>query len=248
MSDPITDKECNELSIQVSLDGFSFYAKGERLRERTYNFKEPLSPEQCLEKIKTALTEEELLKTTFDNVNVVYCNELYTLVPKSLFDADKSAEYLKYNTKILSTDYIAHDYIETLELICVYIPFTNINNYFFECFGSFEYNHSITLKLDKLLGNLPLGNEPKIDIFIRKRHFDLVVHSGKQLKLCNTFDHSVPEDIAYHTLFCYEQLGLDPNKDALNIYGSLKEDSETYKLLYTYIRNVNLINEEVLFA
>ena len=150
MSDPEVKKNNNELSIQVRLDGFSFYIKSSSGnapgKKRSFPFEETLNPEKCLAEIKRIFEDESLLDSDFDEVKVVYSNELYTIVPVALFDEEKSAEYLKYTTKILSTDYLAHDVMEGLGLVCIYIPFTNINNYFFECFGSFEYLHAITLE------------------------------------------------------------------------------------------------------
>ena len=86
----------------------------------------------------------------------------------------------------------------------------------------------------------------RVHIFLHGQSFDLIAHTGARLLLCNTFDHSVPEDIAYHTLFCYEQLGFDLNKNVLFIHGDLKEDSDAFRLLYTYVRNITLLPEDYL--
>ena len=136
--------------------------------------------------------------------------------------------------------------MEGLGLVCVYIPFTNINNYFFECFGSFDYLHAITLQLEEILQSKDQSKDPEVNLFLRDQSFDLIAHTGERLQGCNTFDYTVPEDIAYHTLFCYEQLGFDLDKDVLKIHGHLTEESDTFKLLYTYVRNINLLTEDTL--
>ena len=246
--DPELKNTHKTLSIQVRLDGFSFYIKSEPEQElkdaKSFPFEGSLNPEQCLVEIKRIVEDEDLLDLNYDEIKVTYYNELYTLVPEALFDEEKSADYLKYTTKILSTDYLAHDLVDQLGIVCVYIPFTNINNYFFECFGSFEYLHAITLAVGRLLSNSKDTEGAQMHVFLRAHNFDLIAYQGSHLQLCNTFDHSVPEDMAYHILFCYEQLGFDLNKDMLNIHGILEKESDTYKLLYTYVRNINVIPED----
>lgn len=248
MNNPKREREYESLSIQVSLDGFSFCAQAKDGaapdQTQSYSFEGALSPENCLEQIQEIFAEQKVLEYTYENVHVVYVNELYTLVPEALFEEKKSAEYLKYNTKILSTDYLAHDLLEEYGLVCVYIPFTNINNYFFERFGTFEYLHVITKEINELLKNTQDMNGAGINIFVRDTSFDLFAVKGRSIQLCNTFSYLVPEDMAYHILFCYEQLGLKPDRDTLSIHGDMDEDGDTYQLLYTYIRNISSITAE----
>ena len=59
-----------------------------------------------------------------------------TLVPDELFDENTLNDYLKFNTKILETDYLTFDHNESLGIHTVYIPYVNINNQLLEEFAA----------------------------------------------------------------------------------------------------------------
>jgi hypothetical protein len=42
-------------------------------------------------------------------VVLLFSHELYTFVPKEFFIEDEASNYLKFSTKILKTDVVAHD-------------------------------------------------------------------------------------------------------------------------------------------
>ena len=52
----------------------------------------------------------------------------------------------------------------------------------------------------------------------------------------------------YYILFTYEQLELDPNEVALNLTGNIEEDSELYKIAYTYIKDISFVHGFTLSA
>ena len=61
------------------------------------------------------------------------------------------ADYLKFNSKILKSDFIAYDDIRHNEAVNVYVPYVNINNFIYEHFGSFTYRHYSTIVIDEIL-------------------------------------------------------------------------------------------------
>lgn len=99
-----------DLSIQISLSGLSFC-----ILNRTHNhveflhqdaFEKKANPFEALEYLKKALNTHPVLNQTFSSVLVIYQNELSSLVPKELFDKDHLADYLKFNSKILKSDFM----------------------------------------------------------------------------------------------------------------------------------------------
>jgi hypothetical protein len=86
--------EESHLSIQFSLDGFSFciFHKDSKTFKALYdyNFEESNnSPQKLLENISSIFDNEDLLQKKYHSVNISHINELSTLVPKPLFDKDK---------------------------------------------------------------------------------------------------------------------------------------------------------------
>ncbi|GAB4164821.1 MAG: DUF3822 family protein [Winogradskyella sp.] len=231
-----------ELSIQVNLNGLSFC-----ILNRTSNtveflnsipFEQTLNPFDVLNRLKTELSANSLFSDEFDAVNVIHQNELSTLVPRELYNENNKADYLKFNTKILKTDFITHDDIAVNNSVNVYIPYININNFIFETFGAFTYKHSSTILLDTLLQKNLHNKDLAIHLHVNSRMLEVSVTDNKQLQLFNVFEYYSKEDFIYYILFVFEQLKLDVETTVIHLSGTINKDDELYSLLYTYIRHV----------
>ena len=247
------------LSIQVSLDGLSFliYNKdtnaiieSEDIRfresETTINTTSSSIILDLPTNIDNVFKSNTLLNQPFNKVSLYFDNELFTLIPKVFFDNSKISDYLKFNTKVLQTDEMCYDYIENTEIVIVYIPYTNVNNYFFERFGTFDFYHKTSLLIENELKNLtPLTT---VSIYKNSTHFYIVVTKNKETTFLNRFTIQTPEDFIYYTLFTLEQLDINPDTTPISIYGKMVKDDAYYKLAYTYIRDINLKNTLTLLA
>ncbi|SEK30815.1 Protein of unknown function [Aquimarina amphilecti] len=233
------------LSIQVSLNGLSFCAvnsENEIITLEQDNFGIRLSPEQVLNKIKYILDHNTHLKYDFETVEVIYQNDLYTSVPKALFDPELLKDYLKYNIKVLENDFIAYDELNQHEIVIVYIPYTNITNFFFETFGSFTYKHCSTILIDNILSREKNSENTKVYAHMNSTSFDLVVVTKGKLVLSNSYIHETDEDFLYYVMFAAEQLRLNPEELQLVFLGDISKDSSYYTIAHKYIRNVSFGN------
>lgn len=237
----ILHKLNNRLSVQVSLNGLSFLVTNSEFSEVILFHKKTLdystTPEELLMEIETIMFNNEVLNSKFQDVSIVYSTPIYSLVPTSLFDETKASEYLKFNSKILTNDYMAHDVLESQDVVVVYVPFMNINNFFFEKYGSFSYYHSTTVLLKSILEKQKYSL-PKMYLHFQKNSFDCIVLKDGELQLCNTYSYKTPEDFIYYTLFCMEQLKLNPETLPVLLCGEVEKDDENYKMAYTFIRNI----------
>ncbi|MHA7057068.1 DUF3822 family protein [Aquimarina sp. M1] len=231
----------NTLSIQVSLNGLSFCTvntDGEITALEQDNFGVYLSPEQVLEKIKYTFDNNPNLQYDFDTVEVIYQNDLYTCVPKVLFDSESLKDYLKYTIKVLENDFIAYDELDQHEIVIVYIPYANINNFFFETFGTFTYKHATTILIDSILTKEKNSEIISVFAHMSARSFDLVITRKGKLLLGNSYVYETHEDFLYYVMFAAEQLRLNPEEFQLIFLGDISKDSTTCTIAHTYIRNV----------
>ncbi|MBW1296603.1 DUF3822 family protein [Aquimarina litoralis] len=230
------------LSIQVSLNGLSFCISNSEkqiIALEQDNFGINLSPEQVLDKIKYIFDHDPNFKNDFEKIEVIYQNDLYSCVPKALFDKDSLKDYLKYNIKVLENDFIAHDELDQHDIIVVYIPYTNINNFFFETFGSFTYKHATTILIDTLLAKEKNTEATKVFAHMNSKSFDLVITSKGKLLLSNSYPYETEEDFLYYVMFAAEQLRLNPEEFELIFLGTVSETSNCYEIAYKYIRHVD---------
>ncbi|MCI2228195.1 DUF3822 family protein [Polaribacter sp. MSW13] len=237
-----------ELSIQFSLDGFSFCVTNATSKKdlffSEYVFEETQNnPELLLEKIESIFKNDTSLQHEFTSVLVIHQNNLSTLVPNKYFSEKNLSDYLNFNIKTLATDLIAFDDINNLEAKNVYVPYVNINNYLFQNFGEFEYKHHLSILIEKLL---QIKNTEATTMFVNvsKNNFDIVVLKNQKLILSNTFAFHTKEDFIYYILFTAEQLQLNTEELKLQFIGDIEEASEIYKITYQYIRNVSFLESK----
>lgn len=238
----ILNSNYKRLSVQVSLTGLSFLVSNKETQsvlsfsEKKYDSK--VTPEELLEDIITYISNELKDHISFSEVIVIYATHLYTIVPTPLFDETKASDYLKFNSKILANDFISFDSIENKDITSVYVPYININNYFFEQFGSFKYYHASTLLINSILDIEKYTIEPKAYIHVSNEIFDFIVVKNGTLLICNSFLYKTPEDFIYYILFCFEQLNLNPEIVKTVLLGAISQENETYTILYKYVRNI----------
>jgi len=234
------------LSILVSRDGFYFCISQDNKKVTAFyqqKFSSPQRPEELLREIRSALTHsfKEEVSSVFIGVKVIYAHTLYALVPRPYFLEEKLSDYLKFNTRLMSTDEMTYDKLITMNANLVYVPFTNINNFLYDQFGQFTFKHAVGLFVDQCKQKENEGINVYINVY--PTHFDLCVFDDGDLKLCNSFDYFSPEDFVYYVLFVFEQLKLDPETVALFLCGEIDKDSKTFDLLFTYVRDVSFLEK-----
>lgn len=230
-----------KLSIQISLNGLSFFVLDtitqKILLSESIDFNTETTPYLLQKELKKILLKHKLSTEQFHEVVVVHKNDMFCLVPKPLFDDTELPNYLKFNTKLLANDQITYDELENHDIISVYVPFTNINNFIFDLYGAFNYLHHSTVVLQSFL-NQKIGSKPICYCHVGKNSFELGVFDQKRLLLFNQFNYSSKEDFLYYVLFTYEQLGLDIEIVKLKLFGAIEEDDELFNICYQYIKKV----------
>ena len=235
-----------KLSIQFSLDGFSFCTTNthnEVLEFSSYTFsKTKNSPELVLEKLQDIFKKEKSLQYDFETVTVIHQNNLNTLVPNEYFKEDALKSYLKYSIKTIATDLITFDELDFMNSKNVYIPYVNINNFLFQNFGEFEYKHYSSVLLEKLFSIA--SNDVCCYIHVSKSTFDIVIIKNSNLQFFNIFEYRTKEDFMYYVLFTLEQLELSTEETLVSVLGDIEEDSDLFRLMYTYIRNIDFLSSK----
>ncbi|MCX2680890.1 DUF3822 family protein [Galbibacter sp. EGI 63066] len=243
-SNNILHTSFKELSIQVSLSGLSFCildtVENEIETLDTISFEAQSNPESLITHIGNWFEKDQIKDRTFNKIMVIHENELSSFVPKSMFNESNLSDYLKYNVKILGNDYINYDELKSYDLYNVYVPFTNINNYLFEKFGSFEYKHFSSVLVETLINASKIGDKHTIYVYIAQKHFEIIVLYQKKLVLYNTFQYQEKEDFIYYLLFTIEQLHLNPEETPTYLLGDVTEDSELFEIAYKYIRHLEI--------
>lgn len=237
----LKERKNTELSIQFSLDGFSFCIKDFNTNETLF-FKEYIfslkNPEELLKEIVNIFENDSHLQKDFDKVAVIHQNNLASIVPNNFFNDAYLKDYLKFSIKTLPNDFVTFDDIEIIKAKNVYIPYVNINNFLFQNFGEFEYKHHASVLIEKFI-RINSENTKQVFININNNSFDIIVLENKQLILYNNFNYYTKEDFIYYVLFVTEQLNIDKEETPYFLTGKITKDSNLFEILYTYIRKIS---------
>lgn len=247
----ISNKIYKKLSIQVNLNGLSFCIKN------TLNQTIEVYQEANFDSFDKSKTIEENLKfyfksipnfeNTFDEVLILHDNSMNTFVPKSLFDENYLGTYLQYHSKVFDTDYFTYDQLDSNDLVNVYIPYVNFNNFFIEQFGSFEYKHLSTVFLNSVLEKFKNNHEKLMFVYMQRDCFQMIVLNEGKLQLHNYFNYKTKEDFIYYVLFTAEQLHLNPEVFKLLFLGDINQQDEIFQIAFTYIRYVDFFDSNQSF-
>ncbi|WP_310557506.1 DUF3822 family protein [Flavobacterium sp.] len=246
-SPTILDKKYIKLVLQISLSEISFCIV-DTLSNKietigNYPLKKSKSFSEVEEEILSFIKKTPLLQSKFDSILVLHNNNLSAFVPHVLFDEQYLGSYLQYNTKVFETDFFTFDEIPNYDMNSVYIPYVNINNSLIDLYGSFDYKHSYSILVKKVLDLSKNNDEPQVFVHCQNDNFQIIVVKNQKLILFNSFEYKTKEDFIYFLLFTVEQLQLNPEVFHLKMFGGITKDSEIYQIAYKYIRNISLFFE-----
>jgi hypothetical protein len=242
----ITEKSYRKLTLRVATNGFS-YAVTDTLNHSvittcSISFEDFPKTRKTEEHFARAFADQSDLSDPYDEIIVLHDNNLNTLVPNALFDEEFAGSYLQFNTKVFESDFFAHDNLEKNDVVNVYIPYVNINNYLIDQFGPFEYKHASSILIPKLLDYTKNNDVAQMFVHFGSVNFEIIVAQNRKLLLFNSFEYQTPADFVYYLLFTAEQLRLNPEHFPLHILGDLDSESEFYQLAYKYVRHIRLLD------
>ncbi|MHC5354146.1 DUF3822 family protein [Myroides sp. LJL115] len=237
------------LLVQVSSSKFSFVTKNLHTQEVTFFGSEAITNQRTIEQQLDSIFEKyPQLSQEFNHIVIYHDNTLNTFIPKELFDPNNLSAYLQYNTKVFSTDFFDHDYIENLEVHNIHLPFVNLNNYFIDRFGSFTYKNINTELVDILCDKTKTKQEICAFAYIQKDRFEVVVAKEGQLIFFNSFSYQTPSDLVYFILFSFEQLALDPKQTPLYLMGRIDQQDPIYELASRFIQNTSILSDHAFIS
>ncbi len=244
----ITDKNYKKLILNVGLKGFSF-GIFDILQNKILNVKEILFSEfpgvlSVEEGYKIAFNSFGDLSKDYDEVTVIHDNNLSTFVPVALFEEDLLGSYLQYNTKVFETDFFTFDELPQHQMNTVYVPYININNFLLDQFESFDYKHSSTVLVNKILELSKNIDETQVFVHFSDGKFEIIVVQNQQLILYNCFEYITSIDFIYYLLFTIEELQLNPEICKLHLFGKISEEDENFRIAYKYVRHTSLLIQE----
>jgi len=227
------------------LDGFSFALLNIRAQKyiaiEYYDIQNCSTYSEVAEQIDRIIGKQELLQQDFASVSASINNSLSTLIPKALYKEGSGKDILGFNQALLQNEEESKDWLASIQAYNSYVIPQELERCFNKHFPNHSCKHHSSVFIESLLHQFKLQEGCKIYLSVQNKNFEIAVLEGRKLKFYNGYSYRSAEDLIYYLLFACEQLGLNPDKIPLVISGELEEESEVYKFLYRYIRNISFI-------
>jgi len=228
------------LSIQVSLDGFSFLVLAVDSRKVISAKKTPVkisSHKLTARHFSDWVREEPMLNQSYAKVEIFLFEELFTLVPDSV-DPGRLAEVLinPENDRKIFQNKIAEP--EASLLFSVYNEFAGT---VFSHFRNSVWVHPVSV----LLNSFPNAEKPNTGILIQSQNlFFFILKKRNRLLLANCFKAEHSADFLYFLVNTFKQMEVSRNLTLLNVAGTNDNTEKLKQLLTPYFPAISELKSE----
>lgn len=240
------------LSIQISLDGFSFaildIPKGKYVVLKSTRFFLKRS-RLLFMKVKELLGEEEHLNLKYKSVDILYASENFTLVPQPFFQHNVAERFFGFNHEVEKGYTVDKTLMPKAGAWCVFNIPENLKEFLAFKFPRAVIKHNFYPLVERALKenkNSPDRKQVHLNFFLSS--FEMVVLEGTKLQLCNQFSYAGGNDIVFYVLYVFEQLKLAPDTTELVFHGYIQKNDPVCLTFKKYVRKISFAVPTSLFA
>jgi hypothetical protein len=229
------------LSIQVSLDGFSFVINDSNATQSPdyiyINSIENCNPETLTQEL-SAFSGFDLLE--FYAIRIMVHDAFFALVPETIFDLRDMKAYLNLNHPPRLKSKALSNRIKAIQAVCVFSIDHMLYDLLKKKYPGADFCHT-SLPFCKMVVEKAMDG-----CFIQcyEKSVELAIIKDKKLAVYNIFGLNSSDDIVYFVLNAYKSSGLDTLLDPLLISGLLQEKSDVFSLLSKYIKDIQFYSAE----
>lgn len=222
------------LTIQCSLDGFSFAIKNVETTAFT-----KVGTVSSLAKLK----ELNIDTTDFQKVIAIIDNDENTIVPEQFYEDSKKRQYLDF-LELGGEMQILTENIDAINAVNIFaIPYEQLNE-ISNLNANIEIKHISTAFIGAVMNRFRESITAQIAVDVHDEHFEMIATKDNNLLMHNIFHFKTKEDFAYFLLFAMEQLHLDGETTPLYFAGLIDEKSQIVELCSRYIRDIRFFRRD----
>jgi len=199
-------------------------------------------PDETVDTLKVLFESHHLLNAGFWNsIKLAFLNPKSVLVPSQLFDKESLPDYLKLNCEINTNEGCYYYKHNTGKMVNVFAANKKIVGWFKKLYPNL--NIHLLHYCSALIEGVPRQSETSqlksMSLFLNIDSTEVLVHENDKLLYCNQFAHHTPSELLNYIIVAMDQLELDPNFSKVQVWGNINNQSEYFKVLYKYIRNIS---------
>jgi hypothetical protein len=233
-----------KLSIQVSLDGFSFSIihPTEQLLLAYNSFPLKISKEKFLaRRFNDWVQSEKIFQNKFKIINIVFDTEKFTVIPEKYYDYNSKTKILDHLFELEGESDVEEITLEEINAKLLIVVPVKLKNEFTRHFEEFNLLHPIKILFD----NLPLNDKKfKTILFFRERFFYSLLFKESKLLLSNSFSIIHENDCVYYILSVLKEMKVAKSAVDLYVTGKIDSDSNLFSDLQKYIVPVQFLKHK----
>lgn len=246
ITDPVFDYNKTKeykLSIQVSLDGFSFSVIHREENRLIALLDTPVtisSPKFIPSRLDEWLGSQEIIGKSFAEVQVHFFSEKFTLVPAGFYDANYQYDLFRVLFGSENGFQVAGNYLDHHNLHLLFDLPVN----FSAGLDSRLENYSLLHPVSTIAAKIPAFDEPEKNgaaLVFGKDNFDVVFFREGKMLFANHFRYEHPNDVIYYIITALQQYGFNREKTNLFLQGEILEKDEISIQLKKYFPAVRFV-------
>ena len=182
------------------------------------------------------INDDEVIKSDFFSSSVAFVNFPSTLIPNKVFTKPSAKEMLELNSE--THEIINIDVLKEIDVHLAYSIPKELDNIATTYFPKAKQKAQQSILIDEF--SKEYNTEPTAYLYLSENTLNITAFKNEKLIFNNSFNFETKEDILYFVLFAFEQLKLDTNNVNTLLFGDITKDDDNFKLLYEYIRNIEL--------
>ena len=231
------------LSIQVSLDGFSFSVLSQQ-EDKLLAFKlirlKISSSSLISRRFDEWLKTEDLLQKPFKKIRIIVFSDEFTLIPEQYFHEGLKKEIPPLLFGDNNEAEIAENVINNLKTRLIFTLPAGLNSVITEQIGECEIVHPVKI----ILNNLPeTEKENGLILLFDVNNFYITLFNNNKVLLTNNFKMTHANDVVYYVLTTLKQLEISTSETNLFITDTINKLPEIEKSMQPYfaeIKNLEL--------
>lgn len=232
-----------KLSIQVSLNGFSFCCLDDRTKRfvalKDYSFSNVSgSLDEMIFNLESIFKDDTLLSQPFKEVKCMLLSPCYTLVPTHLVDENSISSYLMHILPLPKNDMEFFSYRLNEKGITAVFALPRVLTAIVRDFAPHAtfYNQCIP-QINKQLAE-QTGSKAQLTLFVSHdlACFSLIKESQLVVNTSFTFESS--SDLIYYTMLILKENGVKPTDVEVYISGKVEKQSAQYAELSQFLPNL----------
>lgn len=236
----ISQKELR-LSIELSLNGFSFSIKNTTdnvyMAAGSTGIRYGSSYQRLLSTIiDTFETKAEIASLRFSQVNIIYLDTMFTVVPQEIYEEKHAVDYLSFTMgKDMSRGRTQTAKIDSILSVCIFTADDKIKEYFATRSPKVEVTHSVSVFLENVQREEKQGYDIHVNTF--NGYMQVAAFLDNKLVTVNVYELTDNDSFAYYLLSLLNQLGVDQRTVPITLYGSPHVYVEQHDALSRYFLN-----------